>query len=100
MRHYGIPEKIVNLVRSLYVGTNCQMSHDGQLSEPFQINTGVRQGIRRAREAGVGHGRHGEDAWKTKDVGITWVALSKKAQERDVWRMFVCGLYPDRCERQ
>ena len=44
MRHYGIPEKIVNLVRSLYVGTNCQVSHDGQLSEPFQINTGVRQG--------------------------------------------------------
>ena len=23
-------------------------------------------GIRRAREAGVGHGRHGEDAWKEK----------------------------------
>ena len=35
-----------------------------------------------------------------KDVGITWVALSKKAQDRDVWRMFVCGLYPDRGERQ
>ena len=44
MRHYGIPEKIVNLIRSLYVRTNCQVSHDGQLSEPFQINTGVRQG--------------------------------------------------------
>ena len=28
MRHYGIPEKIANLVRSLYVGTNCQVSHD------------------------------------------------------------------------
>ena len=35
-----------------------------------------------------------------KDVGITWVALSKKAQDRDVWRMFVCGLYTDRGERQ
>ena len=36
-----------------------------------------------------------------KDVGMTWVALSKKAQYRDVWRMFVCGLfYPDRGERQ
>ena len=31
-----------------------------------------------------------------KDVGMTWVALSKKAQDRDVWSMFVCGLYPDR----
>ena len=28
-----------------------------------------------------------------KDVGMTWVAQSKKAQDRDVWRMFVCGLY-------
>ena len=44
MGHYGIPEKIVNLVRSLYVGTNSQVSHDGQLSGPFQISTGVRQG--------------------------------------------------------
>ena len=35
-----------------------------------------------------------------KDVGMTWVALSKKAQVRDVWRKFVCGLYPDRGERQ
>ena len=35
-----------------------------------------------------------------KGVGMTWVALSKKAQDRDVWRMFVCGLYPDRGERQ
>ena len=35
-----------------------------------------------------------------KDVGMTWVTLGKKAQDRDVWRMFVCGLYPDRGERQ
>ena len=35
-----------------------------------------------------------------KDVGMTWVALSKKAQDKNVWRMFVCGLYPDRGERQ
>ena len=32
MRHYGIPEKIVNLVRSLYVGTNsrCHMTDSSQ----------------------------------------------------------------------
>ena len=35
-----------------------------------------------------------------KDVGMTWAALSKKAQNRDVWRMFVCGIYPDRGEKQ
>ena len=40
------------------------------------------------------HGKRNERCWHT------WVALSKKAQDRDVWRMFVCGLYPDRGERQ
>ena len=29
-------------------------------------------GIRRAREAGVGHGRHGEDAWKEKWKMLAW----------------------------
>ena len=29
-----------------------------------------------------------------KDVGITWVALSKKVQDRDVWRMFDVCLWP------
>ena len=33
MRHYGIPEKMVNLVKSLYEGTFCQVVHDGQLSD-------------------------------------------------------------------
>ena len=35
-----------------------------------------------------------------KDVGMTLVALSKKDQDRDVWRRFVRGLYPDRGESQ
>ena len=35
-----------------------------------------------------------------KDVGIRWVVLSKKAQDRDAWKMFVSGLYPERSERQ
>ena len=44
MRHYGIPEKMVNLVKSLYEGTFCQVVHDGQLSDRFEVRTGVRQG--------------------------------------------------------
>ena len=44
MRHYGIPEKMVNLVKSLYEGTYCQVFHDGQLSNSFEVRTGVRQG--------------------------------------------------------
>ena len=44
MRHYGIPDKLVKLVKATYEGTNCQVFHEGQLSQPFQVQTGVRQG--------------------------------------------------------
>ncbi len=44
MRHYGIPEKLVNLVSKSYDGTRCQVCHEGQLSDSFEIKTGVRQG--------------------------------------------------------
>ena len=44
MRHYGIPDKLVKLVKATYEGSNCQVFHDGQLSQPFQVQTGVRQG--------------------------------------------------------
>ena len=44
MRHYGIPQKIVNLTEKIYAGTNCRVIHDGQLSDSFDIKTGVRQG--------------------------------------------------------
>ncbi|GFR70251.1 retrovirus-related Pol polyprotein from type-1 retrotransposable element R2, partial [Elysia marginata] len=44
MRNYGIPEKIVSLVRKMYDGTCCRIVHDGQLTDRFNIRTGVRQG--------------------------------------------------------
>ena len=44
MRHYGIPEKLVNLVSKSYEGTSCQVCHEGLLSGRFEIKTGVRQG--------------------------------------------------------
>ena len=44
MRHYGIPDKLVKLVKASYDGTSCQVYHDGQLSQPFQVQTGVKQG--------------------------------------------------------
>ena len=44
LRHYGVPEKIVNVIRCFYSGFECQMIHDGFLTEPFQVRTGVRQG--------------------------------------------------------
>ena len=42
--HYGVPEKIVNMIRCFYSGFECQAIHDGFLTEPFQVRTGVRQG--------------------------------------------------------
>ena len=68
-------------------------------------NSITRQALQWNPQGSRGRGRPRE-TWRRcmeremKDVGITWVALSKKAQDRDVWRTFVCGLYPDRGERQ
>ena len=44
LRHHGIPQKLVNLVESMYEGTSCRIVHDGQLTDSFDIKTGVRQG--------------------------------------------------------
>ena len=44
LRHYGIPQKIVNLIRSLYENTTCHVIHNSDLSQPFAVGTGVRQG--------------------------------------------------------
>ena len=42
--HYGVPEKIVKVIRCFYSGFECQVIHDGFLTEPYQVRTGVRQG--------------------------------------------------------
>ena len=42
--HYGIPPKLVNLIKKIYEGTSCKVVHDGKLTDSFQVNTGVRQG--------------------------------------------------------
>lgn len=44
MRHYGIPNKIVTMVKNTYVGMTSKVVHEGKLSESFEVNTGVRQG--------------------------------------------------------
>ncbi|VDO67429.1 unnamed protein product [Schistosoma margrebowiei] len=42
--HYGVPEKIVNIIRNSYDGLQCKVVHGGQLTDAFQVRTGVRQG--------------------------------------------------------
>ncbi|VDP81831.1 unnamed protein product [Schistosoma mattheei] len=44
LRHYGAPEKIVNIIRNSYDGINCTMMHGGRLPDSSEIKTGVRQG--------------------------------------------------------
>lgn len=45
LQHRGEPGKIINRYPDVHiVGFECQMIHDGSLTEPFQARTGVRQG--------------------------------------------------------
>ncbi|CAH8483518.1 unnamed protein product [Schistosoma haematobium] len=44
LRHYGVPEKIVNIIRNSYDGLNCKVVHGGQLTNSFEVKTSVRQG--------------------------------------------------------
>ncbi|XP_036358886.1 secreted RxLR effector protein 78-like [Octopus sinensis] len=43
LRHYGMSEKIVGIIRLLYEEFSCQVIHAGRLSEEFRVSTGVRQ---------------------------------------------------------
>ena len=44
LRHYGIPQKLVNMIQSLFDNFECKVIHKGLLAEPFKINTGFKQG--------------------------------------------------------
>ena len=44
LRHYGVPEKTISLIRYTFQDMSCRIAHAGQLSESFEVKTGVRQG--------------------------------------------------------
>lgn len=44
LRHYGIPQKLVHIIQSLYENFECRVIYNNQLTEPFAVNTGVKQG--------------------------------------------------------
>ena len=44
LRHYGIPEKITNLIKNMYENMSGRIIHEGQLTERFEIMTCLRQG--------------------------------------------------------
>jgi len=43
-RHYGMPDKVVTIIRALYEGFSAQVVHNGQRTQPLNMRTGVRQG--------------------------------------------------------
>ena len=44
LRHYGVPQKIISLIRCTYQEMSSRIAHAGQLSDSFEVKTGVRQG--------------------------------------------------------
>ena len=44
LRHYGVPQKLVDIIRSSYEGLTCRVVHGQQTTEAFPVQTGVRQG--------------------------------------------------------
>ncbi|VDP59986.1 unnamed protein product [Schistosoma curassoni] len=44
LQHYGVPQKIVNIIQNSYDRLNCKIVHGGQLTNSFEIKTGVRKG--------------------------------------------------------
>ena len=44
LRHYGIPEKIPSIIRNSCSGITCRVACGCQLTDAFQVKTGVRQG--------------------------------------------------------
>ncbi|VDP58946.1 unnamed protein product [Schistosoma curassoni] len=44
LRHYGVPEKIFNIIRNSYDGLQCKVVDEEQLTDAFEVRTGVKQG--------------------------------------------------------
>ena len=44
LRHYGMPDKVVTIIRALYEGFSAQVVHNGQRTQPLNMRTGLRQG--------------------------------------------------------
>ena len=44
LRHYGIPQTLVNAIQVLYTNSSSAVMVDGGISEPFDVTTGVLQG--------------------------------------------------------
>ena len=44
LKHYGVPQKLINIIMALYDSCQCCVIHGGKLSPAFSVKTGVKQG--------------------------------------------------------
>ena len=44
MKHYGLPQKVVNVICNSYEGFKCCVNAEGEKGQMFDVKTGVRQG--------------------------------------------------------
>ena len=44
LKHYGVPQKLINIILALYDKCQCHVIHRGKLSPAFFVKTGVKQG--------------------------------------------------------
>ena len=44
MHHYVFPPKFISIIQQLYKDATCQVIHEGKLTEPFNVQTGVHHG--------------------------------------------------------
>ena len=44
MKNYGLPQKVVNVIRNSYEGFKCCIKAEGEKGQMFDVKTGVRQG--------------------------------------------------------
>ena len=44
MRHYGIPEKFIAIIKNTDEGMSCKVLREGTLTDKIKVKTGVRQG--------------------------------------------------------
>ena len=44
LQHYGIPQKLINIIKAMYEKGGANVMYNGKLSRFFEVQTGVRQG--------------------------------------------------------
>ena len=78
LRHYGVPEKIVKMIRVLYENFEAKVIHEGTTTEGFQVKTGVKQGCLLSPLLFlIALDWVTRESFKTKKTGVQWTLSSQ-----------------------